>query len=260
MRPRRACTKRRARTATPPTDPTDRPGMRFAFLIHPISEQTKDLMDAGQRWPAAEDLGPGRPAPVLCRGPCCLRGPFPADAGRAAQGSAGRRHVRRAGLVDRCPGRRAPLRDPDGCAVDPGRPRPGARAHGAGRHGCHRLGGADRRARLDDRHHRQPRRVPGRAPPDRRDDGQQPDGLRDPAEPRALLRVPGDRPGRRGDRGRGDPGQHRDGRGRAAGTPVPSAGAGGTGGLHRGRSTGPSGWARGWRWISPGPWPRPRSW
>jgi hypothetical protein len=26
------------------SDPTDRPGMRFAFLIHPISEQTKDLM------------------------------------------------------------------------------------------------------------------------------------------------------------------------------------------------------------------------
>ena len=26
------------------SDPTDRPGMRFAFLIHPLSEQTKDLM------------------------------------------------------------------------------------------------------------------------------------------------------------------------------------------------------------------------
>ena len=28
----------------PDSDPTDGPGMRFAFLIHPISEQTKDLM------------------------------------------------------------------------------------------------------------------------------------------------------------------------------------------------------------------------
>ena len=29
----------------PSTDRTDSPGMRFAFVIHPISEQTKNLMD-----------------------------------------------------------------------------------------------------------------------------------------------------------------------------------------------------------------------
>jgi hypothetical protein len=29
----------------PALDPTDGPGMRFAFLIHPISEQTRNLMD-----------------------------------------------------------------------------------------------------------------------------------------------------------------------------------------------------------------------
>ena len=83
-------------------------------------------------------------------------------------------------------------------------------------------------------------------PADRRDDGQQPDGLCDRAESRALLRGPGDRPGRRGDRGRGDPGQHRDGRGHPAGPPVPAAGLGGQAGFIPGEPRGrPAGCAAG---------------
>jgi len=40
-----SCHEAPRESSAPSTDRTDSPGMRFAFLIHPISEQTKNLMD-----------------------------------------------------------------------------------------------------------------------------------------------------------------------------------------------------------------------
>ena len=132
--------------------------MRFAFLIHPISEQTKNLMDLDgegrlrRTWGRADLLrfcaeahaafgSPSRP--MRGRQP---EGPRIVDTFDGLVSATGARAEGR--LYEIPMDARSILADAD----------PGARPHGASRRGCHRLGGADRRARLDDRHHRQPRR------------------------------------------------------------------------------------------------------
>ncbi len=134
-------------------------GMRFAFLIHPISEQTKNLMDLDRdgrlrtTWGQADLLRFCMPRPMRA-----FERPFPADA-RTGNPTVRGSVDTFAGLVSstgaRAEGRlyeipmdaRSILTDPDRALEHMER----------ARRGCHRLGGADRRARLDDRHHRQPR-------------------------------------------------------------------------------------------------------
>ncbi len=164
----------------------ERPGMRFAFLIHPLSQQTTDLMALDRDGRLRQDLGPGRPARVLHRSPCRIRARHrPISDGRSL---APRIADTFDGLVSAA-GARAEGRlyeipmDARSILDDPGR----ARAHGASRRGRHRLGCPHRRARLDDRHHRQPRRVSGRAPADRRDDGQQPDSAMRPCGTSSII-------------------------------------------------------------------------
>ena len=246
---------------TPVSDHRDGPGMRFAFLIHPLSEQTKDLMALDRDGRLRKDLGPGRPARVLLRGTCRLRGPL---AGRCPDGrSRGPRIVDTFdGLVSaagaRAEGRlyeipmdaRAILDDPDQALELMEQAVEDAIGWGARIVGLGSMTGivGNHGEFLAERH---PIAVTTG------------NSLTVYATVRNLehyCEASRDRPGRRGDRGRGDPGQHRDGRGRAAGAAVPAPGPGGKADFIPGDPPGRTGWVRGWRWISPKPSPRPRSW
>ena len=163
------------------------PAMRFAFLIHPLSQQTADLMARGSRWPVAADLGPGRPARVLHQA-------------HAAFGPRHRPNPDGRSLAPRIADTFDGLVSAAGARAKGDFTRSRWMAEGSWATPAGRIelmeqaaldaigwGAPHRRARLDDRDHRQPRRIPGRTPADRRDDGQQPDRLRDREESRALL-------------------------------------------------------------------------
>ena len=97
--------------------------MRFAFLIHPVSEQTRDLMALDRDGRLRKTWGRADLLQFCAEAHAAFEGRSRPVARRTIEATARGRHVRRAGLGDRRPGGRTAVRDPDGRAgilEDPG--------------------------------------------------------------------------------------------------------------------------------------------